>query len=88
MVKHFKNVTWFLIVCAFLGRLKGKVVFITGASSGIGEHTAYSLAKFGVKLALAARRPHELQRVKNKCLGNFTKRKKQKTLILFALFVD
>ncbi|CAH1975117.1 unnamed protein product [Acanthoscelides obtectus] len=49
-------------------RLKGKVVFITGASSGIGEFTAYALAKFGVKLALAARRPNELLRVKRKCL--------------------
>nr|CAI5837522.1 unnamed protein product [Callosobruchus analis] len=49
-------------------RLKGKVVFITGASSGIGEYTAYALAKFGVKLALAARRPNELLRVKRRCI--------------------
>ncbi|XP_060535151.1 dehydrogenase/reductase SDR family member 7 isoform X2 [Cylas formicarius] len=49
-------------------RLKGKVAFITGASSGIGEHTAYALAKCGVKLILAARRNHELQRVKVNCI--------------------
>ncbi|XP_019875109.1 dehydrogenase/reductase SDR family member 7 [Aethina tumida] len=49
-------------------RLKGKVVFVTGASSGIGEHLSYSLAKHGVKLVLAARRNDELQRVKRKCL--------------------
>ncbi|KRT81443.1 dehydrogenase, partial [Oryctes borbonicus] len=49
-------------------RLKGKVVFITGASSGIGEHTAIALAKRGVKLVLAARREDELQRVKNICI--------------------
>lgn len=49
-------------------RLKGKVVFITGASSGIGEHTAYALAKAGAKLVLTARRNLELQRVKQKCI--------------------
>ncbi|XP_018325407.1 dehydrogenase/reductase SDR family member 7 [Agrilus planipennis] len=48
--------------------LKGKVVFITGASSGIGEGTALALAKNGVKLVLAARRLAELERVKQKCL--------------------
>ncbi|XP_065155366.1 dehydrogenase/reductase SDR family member 7-like isoform X2 [Atheta coriaria] len=48
--------------------LKGKVVFITGASSGIGEHTAYAFAKRGVKLVLAARRKIELDRVKQECL--------------------
>lgn len=53
----------------FTGRLKGKVVFITGASSGIGEHTAYALAKVGAKLVLTARRNLELQRVKQQCIG-------------------
>lgn len=49
-------------------RLKGKVIFITGASSGIGEYTAYALAKYGVKLVLAARRNDELQKVKRRCI--------------------
>lgn len=48
--------------------MKGQVVFITGASSGIGEHTAIALAKHGVKLVLAARRKNELDRVKQACL--------------------
>ncbi|KAI4471662.1 dehydrogenase/reductase sdr family member 7-related [Holotrichia oblita] len=48
--------------------LKGQVVFITGASSGIGEHTAIALAKHGVKLVLTARRKIELDRVKRICL--------------------
>lgn len=52
----------------FIESLKGKVVFITGASSGIGEHTAYAFAKRGVKLVLAARRKIELDRVKQECL--------------------
>ncbi|XP_029168983.1 dehydrogenase/reductase SDR family member 7 [Nylanderia fulva] len=51
--------------------LKGKVVWITGASSGIGEHLAYVLAKAGCKLILSARRVAELQQVKKRCLeGN------------------
>ena len=50
-----------------LDRLKGKVVWITGASSGIGEELAYRLASLGAKLVLSARRTEELQRVLEKC---------------------
>ncbi len=38
----------------------GEVVFITGASSGIGEHFAEVLAAAGAKVALAARRTDRL----------------------------
>jgi len=44
-----------------------KVVWITGASSGIGEAMAYAFAKQGAKLILSARRKQELERVKNNC---------------------
>ena len=50
-------------------KLRGKVVWITGASSGIGEHLAYELAGVGCKLVLSARRKGELERVKAKCAG-------------------
>lgn len=43
--------------------LKNKIVWITGASSGIGEALAYQFAKQGAKLVLSARRESELQRV-------------------------
>lgn len=41
-----------------------KVVWITGASSGIGEHLAIALAKQGARLILSSRNVEELQRVK------------------------
>ena len=46
---------------------KNKVVWITGASSGIGEALAYSFSQRGSKLILSARRREELERVKNNC---------------------
>ncbi|KAM9777442.1 dehydrogenase/reductase SDR family member 7 [Neosynchiropus ocellatus] len=48
--------------------LRGQVVWITGASSGIGEELAYQLAKCGSRLVLSARRQSELTRVKQACL--------------------
>jgi len=45
--------------------LSDKVVWITGASSGIGEAIAYKLAKEGCKLIISARRVDELNRVKS-----------------------
>lgn len=48
-------------------KLKNKVVWITGASSGIGEALAIELAKAGNKLILSARREEELNRVKANC---------------------
>lgn len=44
-----------------------KVVWITGASSGIGEALAYAFAKRGAKLILSARREDELNRVAAVC---------------------
>jgi len=44
--------------------LDGKVVLITGASSGIGESLARLFYEAGCKLILVSRRKHELERVK------------------------
>ncbi|KAA1467246.1 NAD-P-binding protein [Dentipellis sp. KUC8613] len=47
---------------------KGKVVFITGASRGIGEELAVTYAKAGASLVLAARTQKALDEVKAKIL--------------------
>lgn len=47
--------------------LGNKVIWITGASSGIGEALAYAFAEHNTKLVLSARREEELIRVKNNC---------------------
>jgi short-subunit dehydrogenase len=46
-------------------KFRDKVVWITGASSGIGEALAYAFYREGAHLILSARRLAELERVKN-----------------------
>ncbi|MGQ5523074.1 SDR family oxidoreductase [Chitinimonas sp. PSY-7] len=48
---------------------RNRVVWITGASSGIGEGLAHALAKRGAQLVLSARRINELERVCTACSG-------------------
>jgi short-subunit dehydrogenase len=50
--------------------LKNKVIWITGATSGIGEGLVYALANQGAKLVISARRVDELQKVADKCKGS------------------
>jgi short-subunit dehydrogenase len=44
-----------------------KVIWITGASSGIGEALAYQLSKYNNKIILSARRADKLEAVKTNC---------------------
>ncbi|XP_034491005.1 dehydrogenase/reductase SDR family member 7 [Drosophila innubila] len=51
-----------------LSTMRGQVVWITGASSGIGRALAVSLARHGVRLVLSARRVDQLEQVQAECL--------------------
>lgn len=48
-------------------KFRDQVIWITGASAGIGEHLAYAFAREGAKLALSARTEAKLERVKDQC---------------------
>ena len=45
----------------------GKIVWITGASSGIGEALAYALSDRGCKLILSSRKKDALEKVQRQC---------------------
>ncbi|GBC92361.1 Putative oxidoreductase SadH [bacterium HR15] len=50
-------------------RFREKVVWITGASSGIGEALAYAFSREGAHLVLSARRTERLEQVRANCTG-------------------
>jgi len=50
--------------------IKGKIAIITGASSGIGEATALTLAKAGIKVAIGARRTDRLEKLAKKIIAD------------------
>jgi nucleoside-diphosphate-sugar epimerase len=50
--------------------IKGKVVAITGASSGIGEATALKLAAMGAQVVLGARRTDRLQQLVSRIVNS------------------
>lgn len=51
-----------------MNRFQDKRVWITGASSGIGEASAYGFAHEGAKLVLTARSADSLRKVADRCL--------------------
>lgn len=51
-------------------KLDGKTIWITGASSGIGEATACEIAKCGLNIILTARNRAKLEDVRKRCIAN------------------
>lgn len=49
--------------------MKDKIIWITGASSGIGEALTYEFNKLGAKLIISSRNRDELFRVKSNCIN-------------------
>ena len=49
--------------------MKGQVIWITGASTGIGAALAIEAAKNGARLVISARSEDKLRAVKQRCLG-------------------
>jgi short-subunit dehydrogenase len=48
-------------------KIHGNVIWITGASSGIGESLVYEMDKRGAKIIISARREEVLKEVKSRC---------------------
>ncbi|CAH8279184.1 unnamed protein product [Arabidopsis lyrata] len=63
----FFKLLGFIRRCKESEKVDGKVVIITGSSSGIGEHLAYEYARRGAYLTLVARREDRLQVVADRC---------------------
>lgn len=49
---------------------RGKTIWITGASSGIGEALVYSFVSMGANVIASSNQPDELERVKNNCISS------------------
>lgn len=54
-------------------KLSNKTIWITGASSGIGEQLTYQLAEKGNQLIISARRKDVLEKVKSNCADSAQK---------------
>ncbi|XP_059615956.1 dehydrogenase/reductase SDR family member 7-like [Phlebotomus argentipes] len=68
-----------------ISTLGGKVIWITGASSGIGRSLALLLASHGVKLAISARRLDELQKLKDECLHMSAGKLREKDILVLRM---
>ena len=64
--------------------LEGQVIWVTGASCGIGAAVAVEAARHGARLVLSARRKKELEKIKTSCLdaGRYRDMKSADVLLL------
>jgi NADP-dependent 3-hydroxy acid dehydrogenase YdfG len=61
---------WLTYFSPAAGDFGGKVVWITGASSGIGASLAKDLCRQGARVVLSARRVEQLNAVSRSCAGS------------------
>ena len=66
----------------------GKVVLITGASSGMGAATAVEFAKEGASLVLVGRKLQNLQKIKENCVSVALKDIPEPLVIVADLEID
>ncbi|KAK9498780.1 hypothetical protein O3M35_003341 [Rhynocoris fuscipes] len=59
---------WYLHFGKKLNEFRNKIIWVTGASSGIGEYLAIELAKSGAKIIITARSETNLEKVKKRCI--------------------
>ena len=69
LIKSFSDTLKITHASYIHGMKNSPLIWITGASSGIGEALTYAYAKRGARLVISARRENELQRVKKACEG-------------------
>jgi NADP-dependent 3-hydroxy acid dehydrogenase YdfG len=63
-LERLKTALQFLFIREAMGYLNGKIVLVTGASSGIGRATALAFAHEGARVAVCARREDRLEDLK------------------------
>ncbi|KAH7432702.1 hypothetical protein KP509_07G035800 [Ceratopteris richardii] len=64
----FRSIALRIFRSIFDENVRGKIILITGASSGIGEQVAYQYSKRGAVLVLVARRESRLRVVADRCI--------------------
>nr|CAD7262472.1 unnamed protein product [Timema shepardi] len=69
-------------------KLQGKVVLVTGASSGLGEALAHEFYRAGCRVILASRRQKELERVRTNLLNSYKTEPAHPPVILPLDLVD
>jgi NADP-dependent 3-hydroxy acid dehydrogenase YdfG len=66
----------------------GKVVIVTGSSSGIGEGTAIHLSKLGAQLVVTGRNQDNVKRVAKQCLSVSPKGLKVWVLLIIVKSIE
>lgn len=69
------------------GKIKGRVVWITGASTGIGAALAVAAARHGARLVLSARSEDLLNETKKKCVEAAGGRRAEEEVLVLPLDV-